>query len=330
MSKRRPLRGRTISFEICQRGETGIEVVEPTALGAPLFFEFLTPLWNFANQRLVSILNLSGYRFVSLEAVEALRDRLYQLGSDRGIKGSILLAKEGINAFLAGPVSSVEAFAEDLRKFSEFENLEFQKTWSKSNPFKKFFVRVKREIVTIRCPEIDPINDGARRIDAEDFKKLLDQGEDLIVLDARKDFEYRMGHFQGAINLKLDHFSRFPEVLQSFPEEWKKKKIVTYCTGGIRCEKAAPLMRKHGFENVLQLEGGILKYFEKCQGEHFEGSCFVFDHRVAVNKNLEVVKDLECRSCRGIIERSEENLVEPGLLQLCARCQEENPSCPDQ
>jgi predicted sulfurtransferase len=275
----------------------------------------------------MEILNIAGYRFVPIESPLRLREPMVEAGKRIGVKGTILLAPEGINAFIAGTPVQVEAYLEYLNTHPEFSGIEFRKSWSRANPFKRFLVRMKKEIVTMRSDEVDPLREPAPHISPIELKALFDSGEEFILLDARKDFEFRMGHFEGAINLKLDHFSCFPEVVEAFPEEWKDKKVVTYCTGGIRCEKAAPLMIKRGFGQVRQLEGGILHYLESVGGDNFVGNCFVFDHRVLVNPQLEVVKDLTCRSCFVKIERSEENLMEPGLLQLCPTCKIENPQC---
>lgn len=275
----------------------------------------------------MNILNIAGYRFVPLKDLPGMRERLLTKGRELNLRGTILLAEEGINAFIAGAPEVVAKFIDFLDSIPEFQKMDFRRSESKANPFKRFLVRLKKEIVTMRSDEVDPLHEPAPQISPQELRELYASGKEFIILDARKDFEYRMGHFEGAINLKLDHFSTFPQVLEEFPEEWRDKPVVTYCTGGIRCEKAAPLMIKKGFSNVRQLEGGILNYLEQCGGDFYTGDCFVFDHRVLLNCDLEVVTQLQCRSCQVPIEREEENLMDPGLLQLCPVCQIENPSC---
>jgi UPF0176 protein len=238
-----------------------------------------------------SILNISTYRFVAIEDPKALRERLHAQARQLDLLGTILLAHEGINLFLAGAADPVRAFLDQLRADRRFDGLETKQSWSEAQPFRKLLVKVKREIIRMNHPAIQPQQGRAPAIDAPTVKRWLDQGHDdegrpVVTLDTRNAFEVDHGSFDGALDWRLGKFSDFPAALDDHRGELEGKTIVSFCTGGIRCEKAAIYMREQGLDHVWQLDGGILRYFEQTGGAHFKGNCFVFDEREALDPDL--------------------------------------------
>jgi UPF0176 protein len=239
----------------------------------------------------LSVLNIAGYRFVTLDDPAALRESLLASARGCGLRGTILLAGEGINFVLAGEASGVRAFLASLRADSRFTDIEAKESWSARQPFGKLLVKVKREIIRMNHPAIQPAQGRAPAIDAPTVKRWLDQGHDdegrpVVTLDTRNAFEVDHGTFEGAVDWRLSRFSEFPGALLARKGELEGKTVVSFCTGGIRCEKAAIYMREAGLDPVWQLEGGILKYFEETGGAHFRGNCFVFDEREALDPDL--------------------------------------------
>lgn len=242
-----------------------------------------------------TILNISAYKFVSIPDAEDLRALLLARALARQLKGTILLATEGINLFLAGPGEAVNGFIDDLRLDARFADLAPKESWSADQPFKKMLVKVKAEIIRMNHPTIRPQTGRAPAVTAETVKRWLDQGVDdegrpVVTLDTRNAFEVDHGTFNGAIDWRIDKFTEFPQALLDHKADLENKTVVSFCTGGIRCEKAAILMREVGLEHVYQLEGGILKYFEEVGSPHYTGSCFVFDERRTLGADLSVAK----------------------------------------
>jgi UPF0176 protein len=236
-------------------------------------------------------LNVSAYKFVALADPHALRERLHAEAAARGLKGTVLLAEEGLNLFLAGPPDAVRGFVAFLRSDARLADLQGKESWSAQQPFRKLLVKVKREIIRMNHPAIRPAEGRAPAVDALTVKRWLDQGHDdegrpVVTLDTRNAFEVDHGTFEGAIDWRLSKFSEFPQALHEHLDELQGKTVVSFCTGGIRCEKAAIVMQEAGLANVWQLEGGILKYFEEAGGAHFNGRCFVFDEREALDAQL--------------------------------------------
>jgi UPF0176 protein len=234
----------------------------------------------------MNILNIAAYRFVALSDLAPLRAALRTRGDELGLKGTILIAAEGINLFLAGAAESVEAFLQVLRADARFAPIEVKRSWSAAQPFGRLLVKIKREIVSMRRPEINPCAASSPRLAPQELKRWLDQGREIALLDTRNQFEVDLGSFEHALALGLKSFSDFPRATQALPQALKHRPVVTFCTGGIRCEKAAPWLISQGFREVYQLDGGILSYFEQCGGAHFRGECFVFDQRVALDAGL--------------------------------------------
>ena len=237
------------------------------------------------------VLNISAYRFVVLDDVEALRADIHKQATSRELKGTVLLAEEGINLFLAGPPTAVRDFVAWLRRDERFASLEVKESPSANVPFGKLLVKVKREIIRMNHPAIRPQAERAPAVSAQTLARWLDQGHDddgreVVTLDTRNAFEVDAGRFRGAIDWRIDKFSDFPAAVLAHRDELRGKTVVSYCTGGIRCEKAALFMADAGIDHVMQLDGGILKYFEETGGAHYDGHCFVFDARREVASDL--------------------------------------------
>jgi UPF0176 protein len=239
----------------------------------------------------MSILNISAYRFVSLADLPALRERMLERCHALALKGTILLAPEGINLFLAAPREAIHAFMSWLREDARFAGLEVKESYSEDVPFQRMRVRLKKEIITLRHPTLRPEGGRAPAVGAATLKRWLDQGHDddghdVLLLDTRNAYETDVGMFAQAIDYRVASFTELPDVLAADRSRYAGKTVVSYCTGGIRCEKFALYMQDMGMERVFQLEGGILKYFEETDGAHWQGDCFVFDERGAVDKAL--------------------------------------------
>ena len=222
--------------------------------------------------------------------------------SEQGMTGG-----EGINMNLAGEKMATSKFESYLTAMEGFSDLRFKKSLSAVAPFEKLVVRLKDEIVTIRDERAQPLQTQGQYVSAETFKHWLDEGRDMLVLDTRNDFEVEFGTFDTAEHLNLTSFSEFPEKLKQLPESAKEKTVVTFCTGGIRCEKAVLVMEQEGFKNVYQLSDGILKYFEKCNDAHYHGECFVFDERISVNGELHETGTKQCQQCFGPVLKNIES-----------------------
>jgi UPF0176 protein len=237
------------------------------------------------------VLNVSAYKFVSLADPAQWRERIRTEAAARALKGTVLLAREGLNLFLAGDADALRGLVAWLRGHAVLADLETKESWSSAAPFRRLLVKVKPEIIRMNCPTIRPQAERAPAVDAQTLARWLavgrdDAGRPVVTLDTRNAFEVGHGRFRGALDWGLTRFSDFPQALQQHRAELAGKTVVSYCTGGIRCEKAALLMREAGVENVLQLDGGILRYFELAGGQHFDGSCFVFDQRESLDVTL--------------------------------------------
>lgn len=248
-------------------------------------------LGSFKIKPVNPILNISAYKFIPLPDAAALRTTLFDRALALALKGTILLAEEGINLFLAGPGDAVRGFMAQLHADPRFEDIAPKESWSAQQPFKKMLVKVKREIIRMDHPAIQPAAGRAPAVSAATVKRWLDQGHDdtgrpVVTLDTRNAFEVDEGTFEGAIDWRINKFTEFPQALLEHKAQLQDKTVVSFCTGGIRCEKAAILMREAGLENVFQLEGGILQYFEETGGAHYQGTCFVFDERRALGADL--------------------------------------------
>ena len=237
------------------------------------------------------ILNISAYLFVTLTDTQALRESIRSQAAGHHLKGTVLLAEEGINLFLAGAPEAVRGFVAWLRGDARFAALAPKESLSDAVPFGKLLVKVKPEIIRMNHPQFRPEAGRAPAVDARTLARWLDAGHDdegrpVVTLDTRNEFEVLHGHFHDAIDWHIHKFSEFPDAVLAHREELRGKTVVSYCTGGIRCEKAAIFMADAGIDHVYQLEGGILRYFEEAGGKHFDGECFVFDEREALDASL--------------------------------------------
>lgn len=241
------------------------------------------------------------YKFVRIEDPAAFTAEHLQYCKELGLKGRILIAAEGINGTLSGTVEQTEKYMNDLRANPLFADIVFKIDEADAHAFKKMFVRHKKELVTFRYEEeLDPNVISGKRLSPVEFYEQLQQ-DDVIVLDGRNDYEYDIGHFRGAIRPDIDSFREFPEWIRQNLSEHKDKKILTYCTGGIRCEKLTGFLLNEGFSDVAQLEGGIVTYGKDPQvnGRLFDGKCYVFDERISVpiNRTEEDVVIGSCHHC---------------------------------
>ncbi|MBC8747991.1 MULTISPECIES: sulfurtransferase [Paraburkholderia] len=258
----------------------------------------------------MSIVNLAAYQFATIEDTAAWRPLVTERCNALGLRGTILLAPEGINLFIAGARANTDAFIDYLRHDPLFEgkfaNLRFKESLSDQQPFTRMLVKLKREIITMKKPAIRPELGRAPFVDAPTLKTWLDRGHDdegrpVVMLDTRNAFEVDVGTFDNALDYRITKFSEFPEVIENNRADLEGKTVVSFCTGGIRCEKAAIHMKDVGIDNVYQLEGGILKYFEEVGGAHYHGDCFVFDYRTALNPQLEPTATVQCFGCRAVV-----------------------------
>ena len=266
--------------------------------------------------------NIAAYKFFRWDNLEPRRDELKSLCKQLALRGTILISGEGINLFLAGARESIDLFLSHLRSIPELVDLPVKESLTDYQPFNRMLVRIKREIIPVGVEGAEPIPDAAPKISPELLKQWLDEKRPVALLDTRNNYEVELGTFENAIDLNIKNFREFPKAAMAISDDVKKRPVVMFCTGGIRCEKIGPYMKGLGFENIYQLEGGILKYFEKCQQSHYNGDCFVFDQRVAVEPSLEPSVMSECFACKRPlmpIDLESEHYV---IGQSCPRCYE--------
>ncbi len=244
-----------------------------------------------------AVQNIAGYKFAALDNLKPLRDRLAERCKAWNLKGTILLATEGINLFVAGETDAVDRLLTELRSVSGLGDLQVKFSESGHQPFSRMLVKVKKEIIAFGVAGIDPSRQPAPKISARELKTWLDDGRPVTLLDTRNDYEIKLGTFDSALDLGIHHFRDFPGAVRQLPADLKDRPIVMFCTGGIRCEKAGPFMQREGFRHVYQLDGGILKYFEEVGGDHYHGECFVFDQRVGLEPSLQESANTQCFVC---------------------------------
>ena len=267
-----------------------------------------------------SVVNIAGYKFEPLVDPIDLVSVYQQKCDELKLKGTMLISKNGINFSLAGTQQATETIVAFLEEDNRFLNIPLKITYSETQPFRRMKVRLKKEIISLGRKDINPRELTGERITPKDLKNLLDNEEDVLVLDTRNEYETRVGKFENAIDLNLDTFRDFPEAIESLPEEYKDKQIVMYCTGGIRCEKASAVMMKAGFADVKQLEGGVLDYFKETGGAYWEGDCFVFDERVALDTKLNETDYIYCYICREPLSAEEKSSPDFKINEHCPYC----------
>lgn len=267
-------------------------------------------------------INISAYKFVDLDNLAQRKEKLLPLCRELDLRGTILLSLEGINIFVAGTRTNIDKFLAVISQDPDLGDLPVKESVSDEQPFSRMLVRLKKEIISMGVQAIRPKVKTSPKLTAKELKQWLDDGKDLTLYDVRNDYEVEVGTFTNAVPAGIDHFRAFPEATKRLPEQAKKKPLVMFCTGGIRCEKAGPLMEEQGFEQVYQLDGGILKYFEECGGDHYDGDCFVFDKRVAVDPNLEETEFEQCYACQAVLtaeQQQSERYDPPHSCPLCFR-----------
>ena len=271
-----------------------------------------------------SVVNIAGYKFEPLVDPVDLVSLYQQKCDELELKGTMLISKNGINFSLAGTQQATDTIIAFLEEDNRFLNIPLKVTYSETQPFRRMKVRLKKEIISLGRKDINPRELTGERITPQDLKNLLDNKEDVLVLDTRNEYETRVGKFENAIDLNLDTFRDFPEAIESLPEEYKDKQIVMYCTGGIRCEKASAVMMKAGFADVKQLEGGVLDYFKETGGAYWEGDCFVFDERVALDTELNETDYIYCYICREPLSAEEKASPDFKINEHCPYCIKRN------
>lgn len=239
------------------------------------------------------------YKFVSLPDYEQLQPHIKDFCVARKIKGTLLLAEEGINGTICGEDQAIAEFLDFLKSDPRFSDISHKESYAKKQAFLRMKVRLKKEIVTLGVEGTNPNNTVGTYVDPQDWNDLISD-PDVVVLDTRNIYEYEVGTFKGALDPHTETFREFPEFVKKNLDPTKNKKVAMFCTGGIRCEKASSYMLNQGFENVFHLKGGILKYLEKVSPEEslWEGECFVFDDRVTVRHGLEEGTFDQCHGCR--------------------------------
>lgn len=239
------------------------------------------------------------YKFATLDDFEELRKPLLKLMGEHEVKGTLLLAKEGVNGTIAGDRKGIDAVVAWLRSDFRLADLKTKESYEETMPFYRSKVKLKKEIVTMGVESIDPKKIVGTYVKPQDWNALISD-PDVLLIDTRNDYEVKIGGFKGAINPETDKFREFPQYVKDQLDSSKHKKVAMYCTGGIRCEKSTAYLKEQGFDNVYHLQGGVLKYLEEVSVEEslWEGECFVFDNRVAVNHDLEKGQYDQCYACR--------------------------------
>jgi UPF0176 protein len=283
---------------------------------------------KFSMSSATPYVNIAAYKFITFADTAEKRPQFKALCDELNLKGTIILSPEGINLFLAGLREPIDKFLAWLRADTRFTDIEVKESYSEKQPFTKMLVKLKAEIITMKNPLIKPEEGRAPAVDAKTLKRWLDQGHDdkgkpVVMMDTRNAFEVDVGTFDNTIDYRIEKFSEFPEVVAQHRDELTDKTVVTFCTGGIRCEKAAIHMQNVGFKDVYQLEGGILKYFEEVGGAHYHGDCFVFDYRTALNPHLQETDTVQCFACRAVVTPREQLSPDYVPGESCPHCRQE-------
>ena len=263
--------------------------------------------------------NIAGYRFIDLPDRDELRAPFLEICLELELKGTVLISPNGINFFVAGTHEAIEQYVSFLEEDERFQGISLHISYSEYQPFKRMLVRLKNEIISLGMDEIKPAERKGQYIQPKEFKKWLDEGKEVMILDTRNDYELRVGTFENAIDLDIKSFREFPHATEKLEQD-KTTPVVMFCTGGIRCEKASVVMENQGWENVYQIKGGILGYFKECGGAHWNGDCFVFDKRVSVNPELEESDHVLCFKCRNPLSVEEQKSEDYVIEQYCPYC----------
>ena len=268
----------------------------------------------------LDVLNIAGYKFEPLNDVEVLVPEFQSVCDDLDLKGSVYLSSNGVNFSLAGSEEAVQQYLYFMEQDRRFLDIPLKKTYSETQPFRRMKVRPKKEIISLGRDDINPRELTGEYVTPKELFAMYENNEDVIVLDTRNEYETRVGLFENAVDLQLDTFRDFPDAIEQLPEEYKDKQIVMYCTGGIRCEKASAVMLKAGFSDVKQLEGGVLDYFKETGGKYWNGDCFVFDERVALDTDLNETEYIYCYICREPLSAEEKASPDFKINEYCPYC----------
>ena len=268
----------------------------------------------------LNVLNIAGYKFKPLDELDVLISKFQNKCDVLDLRGSVYLSPNGINFSLAGSEEAIEQYLIFMEEDARFIDIPLKKTYSATQPFRRMKVRLKKEIISLGREDINPRELTGEYISPQELYAMYENNEDVIVLDTRNEYETRVGLFENAIDLQLDTFRDFPQAIEELPEEYKEKQIVMYCTGGIRCEKASAVMMKAGFSDVKQLEGGVLDYFKETGGAYWNGDCFVFDERVALDKELKETEYIYCYICREPLSAEEKASPDFKINEYCPYC----------
>lgn len=283
-----------------------------------------------------SMKNITAYKFVALPeaGLPDQRAELKRVCMAHELKGTILLSPEGINLCLSGAEERIAGFWAHLTGCAAFSDMSYKRSFSEKHSFKRMLVKLKREIITLGVQEIKPAELSRPKIQPAELKQWLDEGRAVTLLDTRNDYEVNIGTFAHARRLDIASFRAFPAAVERLEPDLKARPLVMFCTGGIRCEKASPLLLKKGFNEVYQLDGGILRYLEEMGSAHFDGECFVFDDRVALDGKLQPTGAVLCENCQMPVTTEQQKCSDykPGIS--CPYCvtkktrpPKKNPSC---
>ena len=261
------------------------------------------------------------YHFARLDDYKLIQPKLKKLMKDNGIKGTLLLAREGINGTVSGTAEAIDKLHKFLRSDERLKDIVTKESYHEKQPFYRTKVRLKKEIVTMGVEDIDPIHFAGTYLDPKEWNELISDPETILV-DTRNDYEIGIGTFKNAIDPNTKTFREFPEYVEKNLADKKDKKVAMFCTGGIRCEKSTAYLKQQGFKDVYHLKGGILKYLEEMPKEEslWEGECFVFDNRVAVNHDLEKGQYDQCYACRMPILEDDKKRLEYEKGVSCHHC----------
>jgi len=268
----------------------------------------------------LNVLNIAGYKFEPLDELDVLIPKFQNKCDALDLRGSVYLSPNGINFSLAGSEEAIEQYLIFMEEDPRFLDIPLKKTYSETQPFRRMKVRLKKEIISLGRDDINPRELTGEYISPQELYAMYENNEDVIVLDTRNEYETRVGLFENAVDLQLDTFRDFPQAIEELPEEYKEKQIVMYCTGGIRCEKASAVMLKAGFSDVKQLEGGVLDYFKETGGKYWNGDCFVFDERVALDTDLKETEYIYCFICREPLSAEEKASEDFKINEYCPYC----------
>ena len=268
----------------------------------------------------LEFLNVAGYKFEPLENLDSVIPEFQNKCDELGLKGSVYLSPNGINFSIAGTEADIDTYIKFMEEDARFKDIPLKKTFSETQPFRRMKVRLKKEIISLGRDDINPSELTGNYISPKELFEMYEKKEDVIVLDTRNEYETRVGIFENAIDLQLDTFRDFPSAIETLPVEYKDKQIVMYCTGGIRCEKASAVMIKAGFSDVKQLKGGVLDYFKETGGAYWNGDCFVFDERVALDKELNETEYIYCYICREPLSAEEKESPDFKINEYCPYC----------